>query len=163
MTKKQKWFVGFMAALLLTVGIATQVSARDMKSYPPSMCDAVGTGDMRHSSSYSYMSSAGTAICPVIKDRWGSDLWQWGGVHVYDTNSSANISCTLYARNQSGGATDWETNSTSGTPGNVRLEFDVTTGTASSTATYSYYCTFGAGATNLSIKSYFLSEFNDED
>jgi hypothetical protein len=167
MKRNQKLFVGVLVTLatLLSIGVATQVSARDMKSYHPSTCvaDDDGASNIHRTQTATYSTSPGVVYCPAVKDQYGSDYGQIGGMRVYDGSSTGDLSCTLYLRTQNGTSADWDSDSTSGTPGYDTLNFSVVTGANSSTASYVYYCHFGYGSSNLTIRSYWLSEYNSYD
>lgn len=171
MLKKTTWKVagpGTMLSLAL-LGFVAPASAQsaDTKGYSPTMCIPGSSGlDATYSLSYVYPNSSGYLYCPAVKDRYGSSAnGQVAYVHVRDNNFSYNISCYLYLKDSFGGTDDWDSESTSGTPGEDQLVMSVYTGANLAFSTYAVSCYFPTnGSSNaLSLTSYSMYELNTYD
>lgn len=131
------------------------------------MCVPAGSSlTATYSLNYVYPNSSGYLYCPMVKDRYGSSSYsQTAYVHVRDNNFSHDILCYFYIKDNFGGTYDWDSDSTSGTPGNDQLVMSISTGANASFASYAAACYFPTnGSSNaLSLTSYGMHEYNTSD
>lgn len=161
--KMNKMGLGAMLSLAVS-GFATQASAQssDVKSYPSSMCQ--GSSDASYAAGYAWMGGGGTLYCPMVKDRYGSTYNQNSYVSVHDISSSYDLSCTLVLMDTWGGWSDWDSDTTSGTPGNDTLFMSVDSGSSSVSSNYVTYCFWPSGpGSQLTLRSYRMYEYNTNE
>jgi hypothetical protein len=144
--------------------LAAQSSAQtaDQKSYPAHYCVAAGTSPpgIVRLSDQAYLTGTGNMLCPLIKDRSGGTFNQTANARVYDSSTTADLSCTLFIYDQSGSSTDFSSDTTSGSGGFDTLNFTVDTGSAPSSSTYFFQCFWPSSNSNLRMINYRMTENN---
>lgn len=158
--------ISTLGAALALAAVATEASAivaPPSAYYHASACQAVGTSDVRYSSTglYNAGSTWASAVCP-IPNTWSGRIG-FASVKAVDQNPSSDFICTMYVldNTQVGLSGWWETQTTSGAANAVQEMVFGSIGTADSNHFFSMYCWIpGTSPTNArsSLKSYYILE-----
>jgi hypothetical protein len=153
---------------LAVTAVTSNARAWDNKTYHASAeCQPYGTdsesNDVFRDWNSVYPMDQDYLICPMAKDRFGSNTAFDVYVSVYDSSAGSDITCWSYCYYANGNAYSYDSDSTSGTPGNDTLEMLDAVGYTSADSTLVLFCRLPAKLYTNKIYGYRMRENNTSD